>query len=291
MMKNWLQRISPVLKNVGQIDAPVDWIEPARIIYDHQLVIFLDSTFVVSVEGFHFRCRHGDFIIVPPGRVHLTQNVGARNGSRAWAHFCWQQPDVEYDKIPILTYLPAEPSRNLIVTAPDYVPRSVINGSVDNLLHAMELHRQLSFRWNFGDPHERLLARSIALELLVELLDTAENAVAPQIDRYSILAHKAHRILEAESVKDAGATTNLSVLFNALDYSYEHVSRVFRQVFGIPPQQYLTQARLTRAKRLLKQSHLRINEIAYRAGYNSVPYFCRLFRHDTGTSPKAYRDS
>lgn len=290
-MVNWLQRISPVLKHVGQIETPVDWIEPARVIYDHQLVMFFESSFVVSVEDFHFRCRHGDFIVVPPGRVHVTQNVGARVGARVWIHFCWEQPEIDYDKVPILTYLPAEPSRDMVLKAPEYVPHHVLKGKVTSPIHAMELHRQLSFLWNFGDSHERLLARSIALELFVELMDDTANITAPAINRYSILAYKAHRIVEAEAVRNASETTNLSVLFNALDYSYEHVSRVFQQVFGIPPQQYLTQARLTRAKRLLKQSHLRINEIAYRAGYNSVPYFCRLFRKDTGMSPKAYRDT
>ena len=287
----WLQRISPVLRHVGQIGAPVDWIEPARVIYDHQLVVFSDSSFVVSIDSINYRCDHGSYLIIPPGRKHITQNIGNRRGSRAWVHFCWDYTEHDYLKSPLMTYLPGRPMYDSVISAPDYMPKRIFYGTVNSLGQVLDLHRQLGFRWNFGDSHDRLLSRSLALEILTTILDTQNPVTFPESDHYAILAYKAHRIVETEAIKDAGNTENLAVLLGALDYSYEHISRVFQRIYGISPQQYLTQTRLTQAKRLLQHSNLRVRQIAFRVGYQSASYFCRLFRTNTGMSPGTYREN
>lgn len=51
----------------------------------------------------------------------------------------------------------------------------------------------------------------------------------------------------------------------------------------------LATARLTRAKALLAQSHLSIDEIADEAGYSDPSNFGRAFRRALGQSPSAYR--
>lgn len=54
---------------------------------------------------------------------------------------------------------------------------------------------------------------------------------------------------------------------------------------------YLKEIRLTEVKRLLKESNLSISEIAYKCGFNDIPYFNRVFKAKTGESPKAFRDN
>lgn len=52
---------------------------------------------------------------------------------------------------------------------------------------------------------------------------------------------------------------------------------------------YFNEHRLQLACRLLKDENLSISEVCYRAGFNNVPYFNRLFRRVLGTTPKAWR--
>lgn len=53
---------------------------------------------------------------------------------------------------------------------------------------------------------------------------------------------------------------------------------------------YLNQIRLAEVKRLLKESDLPISDCAYRAGYNNISHFNRVFKTEVGVSPKQFRE-
>ena len=54
---------------------------------------------------------------------------------------------------------------------------------------------------------------------------------------------------------------------------------------------YLTEVRLEKAKDLLKNSSMHLQDICYRIGYLSPSYFSRLFRKYYGLTPSEYRES
>lgn len=53
---------------------------------------------------------------------------------------------------------------------------------------------------------------------------------------------------------------------------------------------YLNQIRLAEVKRLLIESELPISDIAYKCGYNNISHFNRVFKTQTGKSPKQFRE-
>ena len=52
---------------------------------------------------------------------------------------------------------------------------------------------------------------------------------------------------------------------------------------------YLTRVRITRAKKLLEETELRVYEICNMVGYNDVSYFSRIFEKQEGVKPLEYR--
>jgi AraC-like DNA-binding protein len=68
-----------------------------------------------------------------------------------------------------------------------------------------------------------------------------------------------------------------------------HFNRVFRQVTGIPPAQFLYTLRLEAAKRLLLTTQLSVTEICYEVGYNSLGTFITRFTQLVGLSPGQMR--
>lgn len=65
--------------------------------------------------------------------------------------------------------------------------------------------------------------------------------------------------------------------------------RSFRQYMGMPPLKYLTTIRTNRAKELLEGTAYTISEVGSIVGYDNPLYFSRIFRNETGMSPKQYR--
>ncbi|MGL4648547.1 MAG: helix-turn-helix transcriptional regulator, partial [Caldilineaceae bacterium] len=70
------------------------------------------------------------------------------------------------------------------------------------------------------------------------------------------------------------------------------VSRIFLRELGLSPWDYLTRVRMEHARTLLLAPESgSVAEIALRVGYTDPAYFARTFRHYTGRSPQAFRQS
>ncbi|WSA94054.1 helix-turn-helix domain-containing protein [Streptomyces sp. NBC_01795] len=66
-------------------------------------------------------------------------------------------------------------------------------------------------------------------------------------------------------------------------------TRRFREEAGISPQQWLTQQRTERARQLLEETGLSVDQIAQRAGFGSAATLRMHFQTALGVSPSAYR--
>ncbi len=69
-----------------------------------------------------------------------------------------------------------------------------------------------------------------------------------------------------------------------------HFSRIFKQITGMPPVQFVLKIRIDRAKELLDFTDKSIAEIAEASGFPDQNYFARTFKKITGMSPTQYRN-
>src|SRR5262249_35027343 len=70
-----------------------------------------------------------------------------------------------------------------------------------------------------------------------------------------------------------------------------HFARMFKQITGVTPHNYLANLRLERARKLLLETELPISEIAAMVGYQSQSHFTRLFRSVAGITPRVFRNA
>ena len=75
-------------------------------------------------------------------------------------------------------------------------------------------------------------------------------------------------------------------IFALSGHSAPHVEKVFREKLGVSVQTYITNARMKRARALLRDGKLSTKEIAAACGYASPQYFCRVFKELFGFSPQ-----
>lgn len=81
-------------------------------------------------------------------------------------------------------------------------------------------------------------------------------------------------------VKEAIAVSN---------YSRRHFSRLFSEVYGMSPQDYLLDTRIRHAAGYLRNSGLSIAETAVKCGFSDSGYFSRVFKKRYGVLPSRYR--
>lgn len=97
------------------------------------------------------------------------------------------------------------------------------------------------------------------------------------------------RRIECEEPGAPPSGRSLAALAREAAMSPYHFLRVFRQVVGMTPHQYVLHTRMHRAAVRLRLSDDPVSAIAFDAGFNDLSTFNRRFRRIIGANPTVYR--
>ncbi len=139
-----------------------------------------------------------------------------------------------------------------------------------------------------SNPAKDVFADMALQELLLRLMQTqARHLIFDNYREYSATSRFATVILHIQERLHENLT--IGQLSNIACMSKPHFFRSFRQEFGISPVEYIIRERLKLARRLLKEPQNRIAEVSYQCGFQSVNYFCTLFKKYEGVSPGQFK--
>jgi YesN/AraC family two-component response regulator len=96
---------------------------------------------------------------------------------------------------------------------------------------------------------------------------------------------KARKYIDEHSREELSLTR----VAKAVNMNANYLSENFKQVTGIKFVDYVAHARFKNACDLLRSSRLRISEIAFAVGFQSLSQFNRVFKKLCGKSPTQFR--
>lgn len=82
---------------------------------------------------------------------------------------------------------------------------------------------------------------------------------------------------------------SLSFFSDQMGISERTLSTISKKYLQETPANFIHQARVLEAKRLLSNTHLAIKEIAYKLGFDQATYFTKYFKKYTGLTPKDFQ--
>jgi len=82
---------------------------------------------------------------------------------------------------------------------------------------------------------------------------------------------------------------SLGQVAKAVNTSTFHFCKMIKKATGLNFTEYVSRVRVEKARNLLLNPNLRISEIAYEVGFQSLTHFNRVFKKFTGLSPTDYR--
>jgi AraC-like DNA-binding protein len=121
---------------------------------------------------------------------------------------------------------------------------------------------------------------------MMKMLSAVEFENAASRNRAEPVAiWKARKFIEEQSSEEL----SLKKVAKAVGMNANYLSENFRQVTGINFVEYVARARFATACDLLRNPTLRVSEIAFAAGFQSLSQFNRVFKRFSGKSPTQYR--
>jgi AraC-like DNA-binding protein/quercetin dioxygenase-like cupin family protein len=237
-----------------------------------EIFYVLKGTGVFRIDGQRHPACHDDILIVPTGRVHVIEDDPAE--PLALYGICIA-PQVWRHEPALLEHLPAGrlPASKLLAAR--------VRADL----------RQLLFEQTLARPGRCTLSLGLALQLLVRLARSFQDAEQPSSAGSSVLDHRqavaryiadlSHRFFE---------DTNLDQVAAELGMSRRRFTHLFRQAAGASWSAYLTRLRIEYACQLLRETSRSIPAIAFEAGYEDLSSFYRAFKREKGLPPRAWRE-
>lgn len=139
-----------------------------------------------------------------------------------------------------------------------------------------------------GEPGYSRIVGGAVLEILYHLARAggalpADRAPAPVASPG--FASDAQEYLDRHSAEPV----SIDEVARHFHLSRQYFTKLFRRLVGQSPHAYLTAVRLRKARALLDQTALPVQEIATTVGFGEAYYFARTFRQHTGLTPTQYR--
>ena len=130
------------------------------------------------------------------------------------------------------------------------------------------------------------ILQPMLLELLLQLKrDIKASAPSTTEHARNSLVRTVHEILS----QHPGKFLQVGDLARELGLSESRLRVLFREVAGIPLGAYIQNHRMNRAMSLLKNTDLRLYDVALKCGFGSPQAFSRTFKMELGITPLKYR--
>ena len=146
-------------------------------------------------------------------------------------------------------------------------------------------------------PHtiERVFEQSTLLNIhklvidqITEMIQLEENRKSKkneEIDQNSVI-RQVKMSIENRYQEDL----SLQILADEVFLTPTYLSYLFKKNMGVSLIKYLTTVRINQAKELLKNTNMKIADIAKQTGYQNDSYFSIAFKNNVGMSPGAFRE-
>jgi len=163
---------------------------------------------------------------------------------------------------------------------PQIVRAAVDGGMLD--MEASGIYRGYMLKAKYASSVQSLL------ELHHQVfLEYASKVAIAQVDlQFSTLVRKCRHFIKEHLFEPL----TVSHIAKALYISRSHLTHQYKKETGESITDLIRREKINESKQLLKHSELSLNEIGQQLGFSSQSHFTEIFRKETGTTPRRFRD-
>lgn len=139
------------------------------------------------------------------------------------------------------------------------------------------------------EDYGRHVALTLARELVVPIKRSGENDQYSEALKFQVQSSDRFADLPAWILSHLSDDLSIDALAQRAAMSRRNFTRLFHEVFGKTPAQFVTEARITEAQQRLLVPRNSIESVASSLGFRSADVFSVAFQRFTGIRPRIYR--
>ncbi|CAM4207859.1 AraC family transcriptional regulator [Paenibacillus alkaliterrae] len=259
---------------------------PLRRLYDFELLYVSQGEAATTMRGQRYTITAGQLIFLPSGVFHQNEAVSKPDTRFLGIHFdFFDELQIQTEADLVVNEASVDIGRFAHEAVSDVFPPLSLNPVYTPPLVCVQLMEQLVQEFTNRPLGYELVCKALMLNILAQLLRLPLSRSTFLASQHDL---KLFELMEQIEANPAKAWTNKSIA-DRLNLSLDHAAKLFKQLAGMPPIEFVQSIRHREARRLLRESDLSIELIGESVGYADIHYFSRLFRRNEGISATEYR--
>ncbi|MFS0613779.1 AraC family transcriptional regulator [Lederbergia ruris] len=218
----------------------------------------------------------GNLVFINKGVLHRTFHVDDYEHERLLINFTGQLFESEKDTCSSL--LQSVFNQTLIIQLNRHEQQE-IEYILFKMIHEMQK----------GETGFDLFLKTLLIQLLISSVRYLNRNTADTQEFTGSVYHKMTDIIHYINKHYHTPDLTLDSVANEFFISSYYLSRIFKKATGFTYSEYLNHVRIQEAQRLLRESHMKVIDIAGKVGFNSLTHFGRVFKNHTRYTPSYYR--
>ncbi|WP_241675012.1 AraC family transcriptional regulator [Paenibacillus luteus] len=257
-----------------------------RRLYDFELLYVCQGEAATLMQGQRYQLEAGQLILLPSGIFHQNEIVSAPDARFLGIHFdFFDELDIQTEADMLVNESAVWPQKfcyeavveghSALSEHPVYTPPIACVQLMELVVEEFTM-RPLGYE---------LACKGLMLQILTLLLRTPLSRTLSQA---TVHGARLAELMEQIEAAPSQHWTN-SAIAKKMNMSVDHAAKLFKQIAGMPPSEFVQSIRHREARKWLRESDLSIERIGDLVGYSDIHYFSRIFRRHEGISPREYR--
>lgn len=251
------------------------------------LIFVTDGTLYIEENNQKYILKKGQFLILPPNRLHKGYKCCTEATNFFWLHF-YTTGTFSYSEKPVYNKNHRQKANYQFIKEPFFIslPQyGILNAEQQtkmfeymNTIVQVKIDKTKLKKDFYSSTVSQLKSQQLFFSILSILCDIHE----PTTQNVAEKIYEHFALFYTENF-------NLKKLSEEYAFHPTHIIRCVKNKYGISPLQLLLSIRMQKAKDLLISTDFAISHIANLVGFEDNIYFTKQFKRIVGTTPSLYR--
>jgi AraC family transcriptional regulator, transcriptional activator of pobA len=217
--------------------------------------------------------------LVAPNQIHSLE--GLENAEGIVFFFCQDFYVEEFSFIRLLNVF-----SNLTPAENNFTPYNKLSGNGISPLIELVKSVQQEYETHTPSNNSAVIIRSLLNIMILKLSDSFGSSSGKTSRNESTFIHSLSHLIESYFIQEH----SIGFYIEALNITEKHLNDVCNRNFNCGLKKILMDRLMQESRRLLLYSELSVSQIAYKMNFEDNSYFNKVFRKNTGLTPKRFRE-
>jgi len=246
----------------------------------YSLLVFTKGNGSVRVNNNSYQVKNGSICLVSPCQIHSFEGAAKMEGSVIFFHQDYYVE--EFSFLRLLNLFSCTTRLTGEICNPVFSPVENDFVRLYSIVNNIESEYD-----NFTlTNNSATIIRSLLNIMLLRLTELSNLRSESKTDSDTVLVQELSRLVDAYFIKEH----NVNFYTSAFNISEKHLNDICNKHFNCGLKKILKDRLMQEARKLILSTELSVSEISYKLNFEDNSYFNKVFKQETGLTPKKFRD-